>query len=176
MTKYEIIKNKLDNPSDKNIHVWMNFTAVSDDDETTIFTDSIATCIGLGIVAKGENNTIHRIVSHNYAYSEGFQLRQLDSIVEYLKSIPSLKELKVIFCSMKSFSDFDNLTEHEQEILLRLNNAFSFYKKDNPDFNIEFHKSWYLIIDPKGNFDYADEELLVDYIKEEEILKRNIRI
>ena len=130
------------------------------DKKTTIATYGIATCIGLAIVATDKNGEIHRIVMHHpYTGERGFE----DAIEEYLKSLEPITNLKAMICSMKTFTDFDNLDDYEKEILDKINNIFSFYKKEHKNFNIPFHKSWYVKISPEGNFDYADSEMIKVY-------------
>lgn len=172
MSKYENIKNKLLNNNQEMIHIGMNYINVTNDKSTTLFTNAIATCYGLGIVAKDNEGNIYRIVSHNYAFSEGFQLRQLESITKYLTSINNLTDLRVVCCTMESLKDFDNLDEIEQEAIENLNKTFMFYKKSHPDFSIEFQRSWYIIVDFNGNIEYATKELIDEYEQED---KRQLR-
>ncbi len=165
MVRYTDIKNKELNSNLKISRVGMNFTGAVNDDETIIYTEDVATCTGLAIVALDSENIVHRIVSHNYAFYEDFQIKQLELIEDYLKSL-SLKDLKVIYCSMKSFKDFNNLTDIEEDILIKLNKLFSFYKEKHPSFNIEFKQSNFLLIDPKGNIDFASKEMIDEYMEE----------
>lgn len=165
MVKYEDIKDSIYCDLDEKImHYGMNQTYAVEDEDTTIFTDCIATCTGLAIVAVDENNVIHRIISHNYAYIENFQMKQLEFTEQYLKSLPNIKKMRVIYCSMDSYKDFNNLTDIEKDSLLKLNKTFSFYKEKHPEFNMEFHQSWFLLINPDGNIEFANEKMLEEYI------------
>ena len=168
MVKYEDIKDNIYDCDEKIKYYGINKTCAVSDDDTTIFTDCIATCTGLAVVAI-ENNVIHRIISHNYAYLEDFQIEQLRLIEQYLKSLLNIKKMKVIYCSMDSYRDFDNLTDIEKDSLSKLNKTFSFYKENHPDFNIEFHQSWFLLINPDGNIEFANEKMLEEYISNRKI-------
>ena len=171
MSKYEELQKNFKDLNEHYRDVMMNQIKATNDSETILYTNTLATCVGLAIVAKDSNNNVYRILSHNYAFSEDYQLKQLDDIKKYLKAIPSLVDLKVIYCSMDSFKDFDNLDDIESDIVEKLNNTFAFYQNDHPDFNIDFYQSWYVVIYPDGNIEYADQELINDYMADNQGIK-----
>lgn len=148
--------------------------AVSDT-ETMIFTKCLASCVGLAISAIDSTGQIHRIVTHNPYTGEGITKRHEDAIEEYLKSLPPIKELKAIICSMDRFSDLNNLEDEEQEILARINNIFAFYKETHPDFYIPFHRSWFIKVLPNGDFEYAAPEMIDIYRQMEEEYVENLK-
>ena len=138
---------------------------VTKDDETTIATYNIATCVGLAIAAKDENNVVHRIVSH-YPYTHPDEHFPKNELREYLEGLGHIKDIKAIMCSMDSFENFDNLDEREEEILNEFDSIFQFYKNEHPEFSIPFKQSWYIKVSPQGEFEYADTEEMIKIYKE----------
>lgn len=161
VNKVKRIKEELNpfypEPNTKPIRMFQ--CGVVTDNETTIYTTSIATCVGLAITAIDKDGLIHRIVTHNSYTGENITKKHEEAIEQYLRNLEPIEELKVIMCSMDSFIDFSALDEQEQEILERINNIFNFYKEKHPNFKVSFQRSWYVKILPNGDFEYAEPEM-----------------
>jgi hypothetical protein len=171
MTDYYELQERLENKNHDMLEVGMNKIIAVDDQDSVIFTSTLATCYGIGVVFRDTNDKVYRILTHHYSFYEDFQLRQLNYIKDLLMSIQGLKDLRVVCCSMDSLRDFNNLSEEEIEDLEKIYNTFSFYKEKNPDFKIEFQRSWYLIIDSLGKMLFATSNEINKYEEETKKLK-----
>lgn len=153
--------------------VWMYGGTRVDDTQTTIATYGVATCVALAITAKDDKGKVHRIITHNSYTGEQITRRIEAEIKECLQQLEPLKELHAIICSMDTFCNPDMLDEREKDIISEINNIFQFYKDKHPYFTVPFHRSWYVKINPQGDFEYADESMIAVYEKiiEEERIK-----
>ena len=133
------------------------------DDATTISTYSVATCVALAIAATDRNGKIHRIITHNPYCGEQKTKNIETRLKTYIHSLEPIQDLKVMICSMESFENLNSFDKREEEILYRINDIFAFYKEQNPEFNIPFHRSWYVKISPDGLFEYADSKMVETY-------------
>lgn len=133
------------------------------DEKTIVGTYGIAGCIALAIAAVDSNGVVHRIVAYNPYYDETLTENIEKKIKEYLQSIEKITKLNAIICSMEGFKDFPKLNDREQKILNKVNDIFAFYKEKDQNFNIFFHRSWYIKISPQGEFEYASSKMLEIY-------------
>ena len=161
-------------------YVWMLKNGVVTDEKSVIATAGIATCVGIAVSVTDSSGKVHRIVAHNSYTGEKSNKMNEEAIEYYLKELEPIEKLDAMFCSMDSFTDFDNLDEREQEILNGINKMFEFYKEQHPDFQVPFHRSWYVKISPDGNFEYADDKMVEVYkemkAREEERIKREQKL
>jgi len=121
-----------------------------DDKATTISTDALASCIGVGIVAKDEHKRINRFLTHiSKGPSGGAQ--KLSWFHKLFPSDEALEYLRIVIASTSSFKDITQLDQYDQWILNKLKEISKTYAGANPDFFIEFLPSSGLKIDPSGN-------------------------
>jgi hypothetical protein len=146
--------------SPKNLSkVGMEQCWVIKDNQTTIATYGLETCVALAIAAQDKNGTIYRMISHYPHTEEHFPKNEIRA---YLKTLNSTN-IKAMMFSMESFKDLVNLNEREKKIIAEYTEIFEFYKKEHPTFELPFKQSWYVKISPQGKFEYATPEMIQVY-------------
>lgn len=141
-------------------------------DKTIIYTDCLATCVALAVFAKDENGTCHRIICH-CPYAPPVSYIQLEGRIEkHLKSIGKIVELKAKIASFDTFFERE-ISESDFErgslIVERMNKLFSFWREENPEFDVEIIQSSVLGVDASGNFlVQPSEEVYKAYLENEE--------
>ena len=138
-------------------------------DHTIIYTDCLAPCVAIAVFARDESGINHRIICH-CPYAPPADYIQLEGRIEkYLKSINKIVDLKAAIVSMETFFE-DELSEFDIErdslIIERINKLFSFYKKQNSDFDIDVIQSSAIGIDPFGEFLLpSPEQIYEEYLE-----------
>ena len=152
MVRYEEVKEKLNKPTQTMHYINENDAIAINDFDTTLYTLIEDRGISLGIVVLNNDNIVYRILTHNDGKTNNL-LNNISYIKQILESINFINSLRIVCCGM------NNLDEIEPMI----NEAFKSFKEDNPNFNVEFNKSWYIIVEANGVINYADKELIEEY-------------
>lgn len=139
-------------------------------DRTLLFTDCLGPCVSLAVFVKDNLGVCHRIVCH-CPYAPAVPYYSLEGRIEkYLKSIGKIVELSAMIASFDTFFESKIIDlDYERDLLIlnRINNLFSFWKENHPDFEIPIIQSTSLGVNPNGDFLGLSEEAKYDeYIKQ----------
>lgn len=149
----------------------VNHPTVVTNQKTLLCTTGMGPCVGLAIFIEDIHGTKHRIIYHCPFDLISLNRLSFEVIKRYMNSIGEIIKLKAAMASFNTFfekelCDFD--VERDKVIINIINELFSFWKENNPDFDIDIYQSDTLGVTPDGKFGImSDEDKYEEYLIEQ---------